>query len=395
MRPPAGCRSCPRTERRCRGSPSATAGFPNTERFWPSHLRQPGRRARSTSLPETPAARIARVPGVAIGLSPKHCTNGPGNRGRMDNKARNRRLMEKASQQHGLISREQAVGLKFSHSGIDRRLESGQWTGIRLGVYRVGAVASSWRQELMSACLWIGPEAVASHTSAARLLKLDGVPVPAIEVTTSKPRNPERTGVVVHRSRSLPTEDRTVIDGIPCTRAARTIIDLASAIEGHQLELALEDALRRRLIQVPWVYRRLRVLGTNGRRGTQSLARFLSERHSGEALTDSALEARVFQLLRKAGLPRPERQFMVTTDEELIARVDFAYPKQRLIIEADGYRYHQDLKAWTHDRDRLNRLAADGWRVMHARWKDVTVGQDRFVKRVQVALQPSKQGRGR
>ena len=313
----------------------------------------------------------------------------------MHNKERNRRLTERASQQHGLISREQALNLKFSPSGIHRRVRSGQWKAIRPGVYRVGPVASSWHQELMAACLWIGPEAVASHTSAAALLKLDGVPFPAIEVTTSRSRNSRRTGVLVHRSQSLPSEDKTVIEGIPCTRAARTIIDLASAVERQELELALEDALRRRLVQVPWVYRRLRALGTTGRHGSRPLARFLSVRQSGEALTDSALEARVFQLLRKAGLPRPERQFMVATDEEFIARVDFAYPKQRLIIEADGYRYHQDRQTWAHDRDRLNKLAADGWRVMHARWKDVAVGQDDFIKRVQSALQPSMAGRRR
>ncbi len=313
----------------------------------------------------------------------------------MHNKRRNRQLFEKASQQHGLISREQAVDLKFSGSAIDRRIQSGHWIAIRPGVYRVGAVASSWHQELMGACLWVGPEAVASHTSAAGLLKLDGVPFPAIEVTTSQPRNSRRTGVLVHRSRSLPSEDKTVIEGIPCTRAARTIIDLSSAIDARQLELALEDALRRRLVQVPWVYRRLRALGTIGRHGSRSLARFLSLRQSGEALTDSALEARVFQTLREAGLPRPDRQFMVTTDEELIGRVDFAYPKQRLIIEADGYRYHQDFRTWTNDRDRLNKLAADGWRVIHARWKDVGEDRDDFVKRVQEALQSSMAARRR
>src|SRR6266849_2248619 len=303
----------------------------------------------------------------------------------MHNKARNRRLMEKASRQHGLISREQVVDLKFSHSGIDRRVQSGVWSAIRSGVYRVGAVPSSWHQELMAACLSVGPEAVASHTSAAALLKLDGVSVPAIEVTTAKSRNSRRTGVVVHRSQWLPTEDIAVIDGIPSTRAARTIIDLASALEEQQLELALEDALRRRLINVPWVERRLRILGSR-RWGSRSLSRLLSMRKSGKALTDSALEARVFQTLGEAGLPRPERQFMVITDEELIARVDFAYPKQRLIIEADGYRYHQDFRAWTNDRDRLNKLAADGWRVMHARWKDVDEDRDDSVQRVQEAL---------
>ncbi len=190
---------------------------------------------------------------------------------------------------------------------------------------------------------------------------------------------------MVHRSQSLPAEDRTVIEGIPCTRAARTIIDLASALEQRQLELALEDALRRRLLNVSWVERRLRTLGST-RWGSRYLSRLLSMRKSREALTDSALEARVFQTLREAGLPRPERQFMVITDEELIARVDFAYPKQRLIIEADGYRYHQDFRAWTNDRDRLNKLAAKGWRVMHARWNDVDEDRDDFVQRVQEAL---------
>ena len=120
--------------------------------------------------------------------------------------------------------------------------------------------------------------------------------------------------------------------------------------------------------------------------------RLLTMRERGREVTDSALEARVLQVLRKAGLPEPEQLFLVTTDDEFIAEVDFAYPKQRLAIQADGYRYHSSRKAWSDDRDRLSNLAANGWRVIHATWKDVTTGEADFVARVRRALRGSVRG---
>jgi very-short-patch-repair endonuclease len=47
-----------------------------------------------------------------------------------------------------------------------------------------------------------------------------------------------------------------------------------------------------------------------------------------------------------------------------IARVDLAFPEQRVAIEYDGV-WHAALGQFAKDRGRLNRLVQAGWRVLH------------------------------
>jgi very-short-patch-repair endonuclease len=44
--------------------------------------------------------------------------------------------------------------------------------------------------------------------------------------------------------------------------------------------------------------------------------------------------------------------------------LDFAYPEERLAIEADSYRHHSSLTDWSRDRVRNNELVALGWRIL-------------------------------
>ena len=55
--------------------------------------------------------------------------------------------------------------------------------------------------------------------------------------------------VTVHYD-DVPEKDITTVDGIPCTTALRTVIDLAPDTEPHQLERMIQDCLRRRLFTV-------------------------------------------------------------------------------------------------------------------------------------------------
>ena len=55
--------------------------------------------------------------------------------------------------------------------------------------------------------------------------------------------------VIVHHD-DLPPSDITVVHGIPCTTALRTVIDLAPELEPDALERMLRDCLDRRLFTV-------------------------------------------------------------------------------------------------------------------------------------------------
>ena len=81
-------------------------------------------------------------------------------------------------------------------------------------------------------------------------------------------------------------------------------------------------------------------------------------------VTDSTLEDDLLRLLERADLPQPILQYEVWDGDRFVARPDFAYPEQRVAIEADSFTYHGDRQAFDHDRARMNELQAIGWLVL-------------------------------
>src|SRR5438876_12432876 len=98
-------------------------------------------------------------------------------------------------------------------------------------VYRLAGVPSSRIQRLAAAALWAEAPNVLSHDSSSEVLRLDGHPFVAIESpvhVTLKSVKTSRGPVVIHRTKVLPDHHRTFVDGISCTNAARTVVDLAA-----------------------------------------------------------------------------------------------------------------------------------------------------------------------
>jgi very-short-patch-repair endonuclease len=124
--------------------------------------------------------------------------------------------------------------------------------------------------------------------------------------------------------------------------------------------VALDDALRRRLVTVAQLRRRLGRAGGRGRSGTALLRDFVDARAGLTRAPESGLETRLLRVLRAAGLPRPAVQHRIGN-----YRVDFAYPGARVAIEADGFRWHSTRQQWDRDRARRNALTAMGWTVLH------------------------------
>jgi very-short-patch-repair endonuclease len=72
-------------------------------------------------------------------------------------------------------------------------------------------------------------------------------------------------------------------------------------------------------------------------------------------LTDSELERRFLQLVRKAGLPQPLTQQRVNG-----YLVDFYWPELKLVVETDGLRYHRTATQQSRDRERDQAHVAAG-----------------------------------
>jgi hypothetical protein len=167
---------------------------------------------------------------------------------------------------------------------------------------------------------------------------------------------------VIHQSQ-LPAVDLTVNDTIPVTTPARTLLDLAAVVPADALEEAFDDALRRGLVTVRRLRWRLEELGR--RPGVTTVRRLIEARTGVVGIPESVPETRMARLIERSGLAAPVRQHEIRENGRLIARADFAWPEQRLIVEVESRRWHSSRIRWQHDLARRNRLTRLGWRVVH------------------------------
>jgi hypothetical protein len=193
--------------------------------------------------------------------------------------------------------------------------------------------------------LAVGPGALVSYHSAGWLWGIwRGSPKP-IHVTAFVPRHhPAPKGVIRHRARNLDNADRALIDGIPVTSVARTLLDLAWKLNGDQLRRALErteDLGLFDLDELRAVVERNR--GHHGaRRLREALANYQPRRYSR-----SGFERRFVDYVVAAGLPSP-----ATGWNEIGYEIDVYWPEHNFGVELDAYETHGGRDAFERDHDR-------------------------------------------
>jgi hypothetical protein len=272
-----------------------------------------------------------------------------------------RSLAPFAFAQYGLVTEAQALQ-RMSRRELERRVRSGQLERVRPTVYRCEGAMPSWEQSLFAVCLRLGTPAVASHRSAARLWRLEGVPTEKLEITVPPGKSARLAGVIVHHEALLPS-DLTHRFRIPVASAVMTIIQLAAVVGADILEVAFDDALRQRHLTVIQVDRRLRLLAGRGRRQVVVLRRLIDERGNGYLPGDSDWEDRIYVWIVAAGFPLPVRQYAVTLNGQR-RRIDLAYPDLKIAIEFDGWDRHQMRRRFDDDRARTIDLQLAGWLVL-------------------------------
>ncbi len=293
-----------------------------------------------------------------------------------------------AATQHGVAARKQLLTAGLPRRAIEHRLAAGRLVRVHPGVYRLAGAAPSPHQVLMAAALAAGKGAVVSHRGAAFLHGFPGAE-PCAELSVEAARAPKVRGVAVHRVTRLGRPDAGSVDGIPCTRPARTLVDLAGVLPPATLEVALDDALSRRLVSCAYLWRRIEALGRQGRAGAGALNDLLADRTSDRPRSQSTFERRLLGLLRAARLPLPCTQYEVRLPGGRRAFLDVAYPEVLFAIEADSYRHHSSRTDWGQDRTRNNLLIAAGWRILPVTWDDIVLRPAELVALVDLGLKES------
>jgi very-short-patch-repair endonuclease len=286
-------------------------------------------------------------------------------------------VMALAARQHGVVTASELVGAGLSRGAVARRVARGWLQRQHRGVYLVGPLYGPHTRD-MAAVLACGGTALLSHRSAAALWRIASPWDGDVDVTTGRALPPRR-GIRLHRVRQVDPRDVAEHQGVPVTAPARTLLDIATLLPLRDLARALEQAEILRLAS-PTSLAEI-VERTRGHHGAAPLTKALRTRHE-PALTRSEAEARMLALIRAAHLPQPRTNTKLHGYE-----VDFLWPRERLVLEIDGYKFHSTREAFERDRRKDSHLQAHGYRVMRVTWSQIQNEPHAVIARLAAALQ--------
>jgi hypothetical protein len=238
------------------------------------------------------------------------------------------------------VARWQLLELGVGQGLIAGRLEAGAWVAVHRGVYCIGPRRNDPVSRAAAAVLACGRGAVLSHGSAASLWGFVRRWSSPLEVTAKDRRN--RPGITTHRCQSLLPRDVTRQLGVPTTSPARTALDIAPRLSKRQLTRLVNDALREKDLR-PASLRD--VLERNRYHPGAKLLRPLVD--SPHNPTHSDFEDAFLAFCEKYGLPRPVVNFPFNG-----RKLDALFPEHGLIVECDGWDFHNTQQAFEDDRER-------------------------------------------
>lgn len=256
-----------------------------------------------------------------------------------------------ARRQHDMVARSQLLALGLSDAAIRHRIVKGRLHPKFRGVYAVGSPHITRRGWWTGAVLRCGSLAVLSDDSAGELMAIVSGHVWPIHVSVPRSACPRCSSIRIHRRSDLIPEDVTIVDGIPVTTPARTLLDLAARLSSVELEACVNAADKLEFIDPEEL--RSYVAARRGAPGAGALRELLDRRTF--RLTDSELERRFLRLVRSAGLPMPRTGKRVNG-----FKVDFFWPELGLVVETDGLRYHRTAAQQTRDHRRDQAHIATG-----------------------------------
>lgn len=195
------------------------------------------------------------------------------------------------------------------------------------------------------------------------------------ELTTPPGRRTILPGVVAHRSDTLDRLDGTVVDRIPTTTVARTLLDLGAVVPAADVERAAQAAILERKVGEIDLVCLLERLGGRGKRGTTALRAAVLSGLPPEEL-QSRLEWELLRVVRSCPVDPAILQHEVELPDGRRAVLDLAWPERMVAAEADGRRWHSTRAQFEADLRRSNALQALGWAHYRYGWNDLRHRRD-------------------
>lgn len=228
------------------------------------------------------------------------------------------------------------------------------------GLYRLRGTRTTLQD--ICAAVMRHRHAVAGSVSALHVHDLE-VEIPERPKLTLPPGCTSRTSLgELHRSPLWP-DHVTTRQRIPVTTLPRSIVDAAEHLSVDALADVVNQAVSRKLVRIRDIEEAAaRLEAAPGRVGSGTLRTVLAS-WTDEIRPDSVAEAATIRRIRSFGLPVPVTQFdVLDEDGSFVARVDLAWPDEKVAREYDSDRFHGPERTEA-DEERTRRLEALGWKV--------------------------------
>jgi hypothetical protein len=286
-----------------------------------------------------------------------------------------------AAEQNGIISVRQLQQCGLNSSAITIRVRRGQLHRIHRGVYAVSAASAlSLRGTFTAAVLACGLGATLSHGSAAAWLAMRPWRGGLADVIVPRSGGRAVSAIRSHRSRSLHSFDVWRRSGILVTSPARTALDLAAELSAKELRRMVRRCFAEGILSARQLHG---VLARSPRHpGAAKLRTLLAD---GYLPTRSELEDRALDVLRAAGIARPEVNPRLVLDGRAI-EPDLLWRERRVVVELDGAAWHDERLAREDDAERQALLEAHGYRVLRITWRQLVDHPRQTIARIRAAL---------
>jgi hypothetical protein len=248
--------------------------------------------------------------------------------------------------------------------------------------YAIGGAAPTWHMACTAGTFDLGGHGVVAGRAAARLHHLDSFDDAPPEFMVPIEHRRFSTGATTAATATpIDRRDLCVIDGLSVVRPERLLCDAPRFhFTTREIENAIDSAIRLRLVSEQRLRTRVVAQHTRGINGSRTLL---------DALVDSGGESRLERwflgLVRRSGLPAPERQVTFRAGSRTVGRVDFLFPGG-LVVEVAGHGTHATRRQRQVDAQRHTELTLRGLRVLTFTYEDVRDRPEWLIARLWDAL---------
>jgi very-short-patch-repair endonuclease len=273
-----------------------------------------------------------------------------------------------ARRQHGVWSRQQALGAAMTRAMLRTRLASGRWVRLDTAVFCDIASRPTWERSVLAAIL-AEPWAVASHRTAAVIHELEGFRPGRPEITIRPGANARGRLALAHRGTDVLT---TRINDIPVVTLPQVFVDLSQVVSESRLVGVLGDCAGKSNEILPAVRDRYCALAPRGGRDLRPLKAALMRFGAGDLPTETELERNLRVVLTSPEIPEIRWQAPFPGRDPGRRRVDGLIEAWSLIVEGDGRAWHSRVHDFERDRRRDAEAAAAGLQTLRFTWHQVS-----------------------